>query len=206
MEWRRTWYGGLSLGQKALQFVKGWFLEFGFNRMRPIKYQLVVIVASTLVFQLGYFEGAIVPAKSNEGDAPQTELMRCPATISGKALVCRLEEAKTPNATPKADPTHSDARGYVRFNALLFAAETILPLTDFGQRKNWIVEPVAGDQQEIQDMKSPMKWYYAFSRHNLRKTFYFHLIALWALLVTAFGSLMTTLFVAGILGVITPKY
>jgi hypothetical protein len=208
MEWRRIWYGDLSAGQKALQFLKGWFLEFGFNRMRPVKWQFIVILVSALVFQFGYYEGAIVPSKSNEGDAPQTTSFHCSKPMPGGAIACSSDVSKTPDAMPDFDETHADARAYVSFNALLFAAETVLPLTDFGQRKNWIVEPVAGYQQDVQDQRlTPSQALQdAFSGHNIWETVSYHFLAFFALLVTAFGSLMTTLFVAGILGVITPKY
>jgi hypothetical protein len=49
-------------------------------------------------------------------------------------------------------------------------------------------------------------WQDAFWTNDFWRTFSFHVIALWALFATIFGSLMTTLFIAGILGVITPKY
>jgi hypothetical protein len=186
MEWRRAWYGDFAPGQQFLQWIKGMFLGFGFNRLRPLALQLGLVLVSTFIFQYGYETGAIVPSKLNEITPPNC--------IHGAPTPTTGDEA--------ANPAYADKLAYVRFNGVLYAAETVLPLTDFGQKKNWIVEPVAGFEPRGSDSPFPL-----LNNHDdFWEALSFHLIAVYSVLVTALGYLLSVLFVAGLSGVITPKY
>lgn len=43
-------------------------------------------------------------------------------------------------------PSSSDATR-VRFNALIYAIDTLVPIVDFNQKKNWIIEPLSAQSR-----------------------------------------------------------
>jgi hypothetical protein len=84
------------------------------------------------------------------------------------------------------------------FNAIIYAIDTLVPIVDFNQRKNWVVEPLGGEANSV---RSTVSHWYDFLLDLWRD------IPLWgagALVVfnTFFGWLMTTLLAAGVAGLI----
>lgn len=84
------------------------------------------------------------------------------------------------------------------FNALIFAIDTLLPIVDLNQKKNWMVNPLSRDG--VHEPAGPMDAVQALG-------WVWRQIPDWgspALLIfnTFFGWLMTTLFVAGVSGLI----
>ena len=97
----------------------------------------------------------------------------------------------------------------VTFNAFTYAIDTLVPIVDFNQRKNWVVEPLTAltdryrnkPPQVSGEANSVRTYLYDFPLDVWRD------IPLWgagALFVfnTFFGWLMTTLFAAGVTGLL----
>jgi hypothetical protein len=125
-------------------------------------------------FDIAYYNKRIIPAKDNQqGIATST-----------------ISPAVVP-ATPR-----------VTFNALIYSLDTLIPIVDFNQKKNWIVEPLS--PQSALARQTPSRWYDVVS--DLWRD-----VPLWgagSLLFfnTFFGWLMTTLFAAGVTGLLrTPR-
>jgi hypothetical protein len=150
----------------------GWdcFLQYGFSPFRPVWIVLIWALVSAVLFDMAYQSGRIVPAKDNYN----------PVSSSSSSI-----EAAAPK--PR-----------VTFNAFTYAIDTLVPIVDFNQRKNWVVEPLSGEANSV---RSTVSHLYDFLSDVWRD------IPLWgagALFVfnTFFGWLMTTLFAAGVAGLL----
>jgi hypothetical protein len=91
-------------------------------------------------------------------------------------------------------------KGYVSFNPLIFAIDTLVPIVDFGQKKNWVVEPLSDESQADRRAGPPEDWRKALGRavNQFPPWGVGRLIVFNAL----FGWLMTTLFAAGVTGLL----
>ena len=99
--------------------------------------------------------------------------------------------------SPSNAPKVEGARPHVTFNAIVFALDTLVPIVDFNQKKEWMVEPLTRAGCGREEGKGvgtvlactwrqwPDRW-----------------VAILVLFNTVFGWLMTTLFAAGLSGVL----
>jgi hypothetical protein len=95
------------------------------------------------------------------------------------------------NVTP---PPNSHPR--VQFNAAVFAVDTLVPIVDLNQKKNWVVDPLSRTWDEGRDLKlGPIDSWYPLWRTAPDRT-----AALLVIFNTFFGWLLTTLFAAGVSG------
>jgi hypothetical protein len=85
----------------------------------------------------------------------------------------------------------------VTFNALIYALDTLIPIVDLNQKKNWVVEPLSPQSSCARHI-----WDWREILRDLWKDI--PLSGAGALLFfnTFFGWLMTTLFVAGVSGLV----
>jgi hypothetical protein len=104
------------------------------------------------------------------------------------------------------DDKESDALAYVQFNGLLFSLDAILPLTDLGQRKNWIFEPVANPEDKVKNNKA--NWRYDLNAwgHDYLRGLVFNRYVLLFYADAVFGSMVTSMFLAGLVGLIANRY
>jgi hypothetical protein len=85
-----------------------------------------------------------------------------------------------------------------RFNALLYSVDTLLPIVDFNQKKSWTVETI-GDAPKLPP-PAPISYAESFDQvwYSLPRPG----ASLLLVVNTFFGWLMTTLFAAGISGLL----
>lgn len=93
----------------------------------------------------------------------------------------------------------SSAKGQsIGFNPLIYALDTLVPIVDLNQKKNWIVNPLSRDQE------SPQRASWAIA--PWRVVDFLPQGTGWLIVFnTFFGWLMTTLFVAGIGGLLRTR-
>ncbi len=151
-------------------------IQYGHALFRPIIILAVWVALSATVFELAYDYGKIVQFKESKNSA----------SIPG--------QSGTATASKKNMPVP-------QFNSLVFAIDTLVPIVDLNQKKNWTVNPIsasgvhdpagsAGLSEAIDLVKRQWPDWGA---------------ALLLIFNTFFGWLMTTLFVAGVSGLIRPK-
>jgi hypothetical protein len=159
----------------ALRQLARWgldcFLRYGFSPFRPVLIVLAWALVSAVLFGVAYKHNRIVAAKDNQ---------YIPVSSSSSSI-------QAPAPVPR-----------VTFNAFIYAIDTLVPIVDFNQKKNWVVEPLS---VEANSVRSTVSHWYDFLLDLWRD------IPLWgagALLIfnTFFGWLMTTLFAAGVTGLL----
>jgi hypothetical protein len=160
---------------RALRRLGRWgldcFLRYGFSPFRPVYFVLAWALVSAVVFGVAYKDNRIVATKDNQ---------HIPVSSSSSSI-------QAPAPVPR-----------VTFNEVIYAIDTLIPIVDFNQKKNWVVEPLS---LEANSVRSTVSHWYDFLLDLWRD------IPLWgagALLIfnTFFGWLMTTLFVAGVTGLL----
>jgi hypothetical protein len=95
------------------------------------------------------------------------------------------------NVTP---PPNSHPR--VQFNAAVFAVDTLVPIVDLNQKKNWVVDPLSRSWDQGRDRKLGLvsSWYPLWRTAPDRPA------AMLVIFNTFFGWLLTTLFATGVSG------
>ena len=102
-----TILGGYGAGQMVTRWLLDWVLQYGYARWRPVWVLSAWIAVSAIVFDVARHQDRLVPTIAN-------------ATIPD------------PNGDPDAIRPHE-----VRFNALIYATDTLVPLVDLGQKRNF---------------------------------------------------------------------
>jgi hypothetical protein len=85
----------------------------------------------------------------------------------------------------------------VPFNAIVYAVDTLVPIVDLGQKKNWTVTTLSSISD---DPNERVTYWEEFFR--IWQTFPNQFIALLLIFNTFFGWFMTTLFAAGVSGLL----
>jgi hypothetical protein len=85
----------------------------------------------------------------------------------------------------------------IPFNAIVYAIDTLIPIVDLNQRKNWTVTTFSSFSNDPDGRLSYLEEFY-----RVWLTFPNRLFALLVIFNTFFGWLMTTLFVAGVSGLL----
>jgi hypothetical protein len=99
-----------------------------------------------------------------------------------------------PTGSNVTSPPNSHAR--IQFNAAVFAIDTLVPIVDLNQKKNWVVDPLSRTWDEDRDHKlGPIRSWYPLWRTAPDRP-----AALLVTFNTFFGWLLTTLFAAGVSG------
>jgi hypothetical protein len=172
LERNKTRYSDFGVRWQLWRIALDVFLKYGFSPFRPILILIVWAIFSALVFQVAFENGRIVMSKDNQqADAHLTNSPRSGA----------------------ADPSR------IAFNPLLYATDTLVPIVDLNQKKNWVVQPVSSASLQ-QDERTEFTWretlwrvWMAWPDWGAPLLFVFN---------TFFGWTMTTFFVAGISGLV----
>ena len=96
-----------------------------------------------------------------------------------------------------ADASFLAKRAPVPFNAIVYAVDTLVPIVDLGQKKNWTVTTLSSISD---DPNERVTYWEEFFR--IWQTFPNQFIALLLIFNTFFGWFMTTLFAAGVSGLL----
>ena len=175
LERNRTCYGGYGAWRQVGRWSLDWALRYGFAPLRPITIMLVWAAVSAVWFELAYAHRDIIPTKENQ-------------------------ESYNPAAPRPSDCAQASERcPRVAFNAVTFAVESLVPLIDLDQKKNWIVEPISHrvEADAANAMSGPAKLALE-TLHELPDS-----LTAWLIVFnTFFGWLMTTFAAAGITGLL----
>jgi hypothetical protein len=110
----------------------------------------------------------------------------------------KIISIKELQATSSAQSSSLPRGPSISFNPLIYAIDTLVPIVDLNQKKNWIVNPLSPDQETPE----PASWadspgrVWAFLPQGTGLVIVFN---------TFFGWLMTTLFAAGISGLLRTR-
>src|SRR5262249_29224685 len=132
LERNRTRYSDFSWLRQISRWCLDGFLRYGHSPFRPVWIVLAWAIASSALFDIAYYNKRIVPAKDNQQGI---------AIGAGSTTV---------PATPR-----------VTFNALIYSIDTLIPIVDFNQKKNWIVEPLSPQSDLARPPSS--RWYEVLS-------------------------------------------
>ena len=105
--------------------------------------------------------------------------------------IVRAESAATASAT---------TRSTVPFNSLLFAIDTLVPIVDFNQKKQWVVTPAS--RTELPHLSQQVDHSWTSSLSALTEEFPNTSARLFLVFNTFFGWTMTTLFAASVAGLL----
>lgn len=178
LERNETRYSDISVFAILWRWLLDLTIQYGHALLRPIIILAIWIVVSATVFEIAFDHKKIVQLKENTASTPPV----------------------TGNSSGKSDSSKETAK-VPEFNSLIFAIDTLLPIVDLNQKKSWTVNPISKS-----GVHPPNESIGVVEALNL----VWRQIPDWggaALLIfnTFFGWLMTTLFVAGVSGLIRPK-
>jgi len=110
----------------------------------------------------------------------------------------KIISIKELQATSSAQSSSLPRGPSISFNPLIYAIDTLVPIVDLNQKKNWIVNPLSPDQEtpEQASWASSPGRVWAFLPQGTGAVIVFN---------TFFGWLMTTLFAAGISGLLRTR-
>jgi hypothetical protein len=178
LECNQTRYSDYGLWRVVWRWSLYFLVRYGHALFRPIGILAIWALISATCFEFAYHNNQIVPMKEAATSQHQ---------VASNNQVGQPSKQNT-TGTDKTRPA---------FNALIFAVDTLLPIVDLNQKKNWTVDPLSK----------------ASVRDNRNEDIYWFEAVIWvwravpdfvapALLIfnTFFGWLMTTLFVAGVTG------
>ena len=188
LERNRTCYSDFSVLRQLGHWSLDLGLRYGFAPFRPVWILFVWALFSAACFEIAYSQNQIVPTKDNQEVYSSVAAGQSCKGTDGRA------RASTGTATTQAcdDPR-------VTFNALIFAIDTLIPLVDLNQKKNWVVEPLSAASQG-REQNAAVGWREILSREWRDRPD----LGPGALVIfnTFFGWLMTTFFAAGITGLL----
>jgi hypothetical protein len=110
----------------------------------------------------------------------------------------RIVSIKELQATSSGQGTSSQRGPSISFAPLIYAIDTLVPIVDLNQKKNWIVNPLSRHQEapELASWASSPSRVFDFLPQGTGAVIVFN---------TFFGWLMTTLFAAGISGLLRTR-
>lgn len=188
LEQNTTRYGNLPAHQQVWRWALNATLRYGFSPFRPVLMLLVWSLISAGVFEAAFDRHQIIPTKDNLDSYSPANL------TAGGSGVCG--ESKQSDSA-KADGIVSPPR--VAFNPLLYAFDTLVPLVDLNQKKNWVVQPMnANDLRH--DCAIPSNFFYSVGRTVM--DYPDSAAAILAVFNAFFGWFLTTLFAAGVSGLL----
>ena len=150
LERNKTRCSGFAFWHQFWRYSLDIFLRYGYAPFRPVVYVLLWAIVSAVVFHNGYGAEQILPSKDNQAGEMSTSKLIPPLV----------------NPTP--DPP-------VAFNSIVYAVDTLVPIVDLNQKKNWTISTARAGTSGL---------------------------ALLLIFNTFFGWLMTTLFAAGVTGLL----
>lgn len=115
LERNRTRYGGFGFWRQIGRWLIDGLVRYGFSPFRPIWLLLGWALISSLFFEYAYVDHRLVPTFENMEHYSRT------APAAGEGMDIRYQ-----------------------FNPVVFALDTLIPLVDLNQKKNWHVEPLQG--------------------------------------------------------------
>jgi hypothetical protein len=167
LERNRTRYSDFGVLRQLSRWALDLFLLYGQSPFRPLLALLMVALLSTWAFQRTYDSCGFVYAK--DLSSPPT----CPKTT-------QIAQAPVPQIPA--------------FNALIYAIDTLVPIVDLNQKKNWVLNR----SSQLKPSGANDLWHLAIETwQNLPKLFSVSTLIMFN---TFFGWVMTTLFAAGVTG------
>jgi hypothetical protein len=148
------------------------FLRYGHAPFRPVIFVLAWAVVSAVVFQIGYDNHQIVATADN------------------------LEKFAKPEGVA-ATAGNSESTPRVAFNAIVYALDTLVPIVDLHQKKNWTVSTAKPAAQHLDPRLSLGE-----EVGRVWRASPLGVLDLLLIFNTFFGWLMTTLFAAGVTGLL----
>ena len=139
LERNRTVYGDLGSLEFLGRVILDIFLKYGYSQFRPLRILLGWFWISVVVFEVGFFDGVVIPTKDNSSVA--SEVQSCVASARDSKVAAA--SCPTPDKTKKQTGQAPTPKPAIEFNALVFSLETLVPLVDLNQKKNWTVEPLS---------------------------------------------------------------
>ena len=127
------------------------------------------ILVSAFLFQYAQLNGRLIPAANNK------------VAVSGDNQV----------GTKKTEPL-------ISFNAVVFAIDTLIPIVNFNQKSNWVVEPMNEDTRVWANEATD----FAAAVWRVFATIPDRLVAGLMIFNTFFGWFLTTLFAGGVSGLL----
>ncbi|MGD0191812.1 MAG: hypothetical protein ABSD74_13820 [Rhizomicrobium sp.] len=132
VEDNKTIYGDLGFLRFSARVIVGFAIQYGLASLRPLWILAAWALISAATFEYEFHQHEIVPTKDNA-----QAISDCSRTLEAPA--------------PAADH-------YVCFNALTFSLETLVPLVDLDQKKNWSVQPMRDDASLGNGNTDPIGW------------------------------------------------
>lgn len=156
LEHNRTMYGDLGPFKFVGRLILCILLRYGYSPFRPLQILFVWFVISAAVFEIAFQTQMIVPAKDNEAQhqSASTENAKS-GTFACPGANPRAQKAAIENAVASAP---------VKFNSLIFALETLVPLVDLDQKKNWTVIRISKGECDDLTLGSPKSYLSALSQ------------------------------------------
>jgi hypothetical protein len=189
LERNKTRYGDLGIVTRLRRYLLDFFLRYGYSPFRPVLFVLFWAVVSAVLFQAGYDAGKVIATKDNKVDDAK---VGTPSAANDSA-----KTGSTPENGAKAESKQAKQDPPIEFNAILFAIDTLVPIVDLNQKKSWTVAPLSS---EARPPVANSTWGDAISR--ALRTFPNQCLATLLVFNTFFGWLMTTLFAAGVSGLL----
>ena len=182
LERNRTRYANFGAAHQFWRWILGLGLQYGYAPFRALRILLIWTAVSAVSFQMAFHDKLIVAAKDNS----------CPTAKAGSSG----EETKSNDA--KSDAAAGDT-SCIAFSALVFAADTLVPIVDLNQKKNWL--PKSPSMLPEENSGAAMAhWWQAIV--PALEDFPSSGPTLLLIFNTFFGWLMTTLFAAGVSGLV----
>jgi hypothetical protein len=176
LERNKTRYSDIGFFHQFWRYMLDIFLCYGYAPFRPVLIVLAWAAVSATVFQSGYDSGQIVPSKDNQATASDSS---------------PPNQATQPATKPKPPPPTA-------FNAIVYAVDTLVPIVDLNQKKNWNVQTMSASAKDAAG-QSLGCWE---AIEKVWRTIPGWGLGLLLIFNTFFGWLMTTLFAAGVSGLL----
>jgi hypothetical protein len=160
-----------------------WTMSHGYRPLRPLYWMAGLLSLGWLVF--GLAARAPEPVSSYAGEQPEPVGLFAPASDQVLTWDRYHAELIPPEGGPP-EPILRRPAEYPRFNALVFAADTMLPIIDLHQEQYWQVDPRKGAVEPILGRN--------YTQGELVRAYlWLHILAGWTL---------TTLFIVGLTGLV----
>jgi hypothetical protein len=109
LERNRTCFGGLGRTHQLARWTIDLFLRHGYAPLRPLLFLLAAVGLSTWRFDVAFHDGRLASSHAN------------------------LVSVAIPGATPPSSLTEE-----IEFNPMVYAIDTLVPLVDLNQKKNFV--------------------------------------------------------------------
>lgn len=121
--------GDLSRRHKAWLWLMGGLIGYGYKPWRVLIYMTLAVVIGTGFFMRGYHIDAMRPSKE------RVYIHRCYAEITE---TCPNVWIKVDTGWPQEGKSVNLPADYPRFNSLIYALDTFLPIVDLHQETYWL--------------------------------------------------------------------